>query len=311
MQYFIPIVLPKPSNDTTRGGRGLGIVCRCTALWPRVKPSICGDPLHSAGDDVRCQLQVKLAPCGNPTAAAVGTPPSVVEARKSSRRGFIAVDLHVVLSESPHCVRVQVDCGGNQVLEPRDESKSDAVRLGPTHNPIDAALARGVHLLGQEGWQLYRLSALHPCSGAIGGAEEVVRDNEPHQLESIQPYDSICKGFFGSCVGKVRQALLIHPGSSWSTTHLERGWKGRIRFVSIILLRSAVSLSAVVMLAYSCPLDIGYIHVHTIAARYTGQGVTYLRLRYTSHPHFQVVGQLLPCLMHMVRSHGWSTGRRL
>jgi len=128
------------------------------------------------------------------------------------------------------------------VLEPRDENKSDAVRLGPTPNPIDAALARGVHSLGQEGWQLYRLSALHLGSGAIGGAEEVVRDNEPHQLESIQTYDSICKGFFGSCVGKVRQALLIHPGSSWSTTDLGRGWKGRIRFVSIILLRSAVSL---------------------------------------------------------------------
>ena len=166
------------------------------------------------------------------------------------------------------------------MLEPRDESKSDAVRLVPTPNPIDAALARGVHSLGQEEWQLYRLSALHPGSGAIGGAEEVVRDNEPHQLESIQTYDSICKGFFGSYVGKVRQALLIHPGSSWSTTDLERGWKGKIRFVSIILLRSAISLSAaVVMLVYSCPLDIGYIHVHTIATRYTGQDVTYLRLR--------------------------------
>jgi hypothetical protein len=83
-------------------------------------------------------------------AAAVGTAflgggSEVVEKR------VIAVDLYVVLSESPHCVRVQVACGGNQVLEPRHESKSDAVRLGPTPNPIDAVLARGVHSLGQEG----------------------------------------------------------------------------------------------------------------------------------------------------------------
>ena len=112
VQFFILIVLPGPSNDTTSGNRGLGVACRCTALRPRVKSSISSDPLHSAGDDVRCQLQVKLAACGNPTAAAVGTVfrgggSEVVEKRVKT------VDFHVILSEGPHCVRVQVDCGGN------------------------------------------------------------------------------------------------------------------------------------------------------------------------------------------------------
>jgi len=138
------------------------------------------------------QLQVKLAACGNPTTAAVGTAFRGGGSEVFEKK-VIKVDLHVVLSKSPHCVPVQVDCGGNQVLKPRDESYSDAVRLGLTPNPIDAAVARGVHSLGQEELQLYRISALHRGSGAMGGAVKVVRDNEPNQL-GIHPDVWLAKG---------------------------------------------------------------------------------------------------------------------